>query len=176
MLHCDNRWRRAHRSSVRPAAKTPGCGNRSTFSFPTMHRRAACSKNLCLRATKQARSMLADRSWTRNRMFIPYRDRPGRVFSRVSSIFSKPSKRFPSILWPMSRLAYGAADMKEKAVEILKGLDELSKERYFGSFWRAFVWTGLREKSEALGNMEKAYFARFHSPDAMLIAARLKFS
>ena len=55
---------------------------------------------------------------------------------------------------------YGFAGMKDKAMEILKRLDELSKDRYVGSLWRAIVWMGLNEKNEALENMEKAYDER----------------
>jgi serine/threonine protein kinase len=56
--------------------------------------------------------------------------------------------------------AYGAAGMKDKAIEILKRFDELSKERYVGSFWKVFVWAGLGERNEALENLEKAYEER----------------
>ena len=55
---------------------------------------------------------------------------------------------------------YGAAGIRDKAVEILRRFDELSEERYVGSFWRAFVWTGLGEKNLALENLEKAYQER----------------
>jgi len=56
--------------------------------------------------------------------------------------------------------AYGSAGMKDEAFKILGRLDGLSKDRYVGSFSRAWVWMGLGEKNEALENLEKAYLAR----------------
>jgi eukaryotic-like serine/threonine-protein kinase len=56
--------------------------------------------------------------------------------------------------------AYGIAGMRDKALEILKQLDELQKDRYVGSFWKAYVWIGLGEKNQALENLEKAYEER----------------
>jgi serine/threonine-protein kinase len=55
---------------------------------------------------------------------------------------------------------YGLAGMKDEAFKILKRLDGLSKDRYVGSLWRAFVWIGLGEKKEALENLEMAYLER----------------
>jgi len=56
--------------------------------------------------------------------------------------------------------AYGSAGMKDEALKILERLDELSKDRYVGSYWRACVWLGLGEKNKALENLEKAYVER----------------
>ena len=56
--------------------------------------------------------------------------------------------------------AYGSAGMKDEASKILERLDGLSKDRYVGSLWRAWVWIGLGEKNEALENMGKAYLER----------------
>jgi serine/threonine protein kinase len=56
--------------------------------------------------------------------------------------------------------AYGSAGMKDEALKILERLDESSKDRYVGSFWRASVWLGLGEKNKALENLEKAYLER----------------
>ena len=57
-------------------------------------------------------------------------------------------------------LAYGSAGMKDEAFKILERLDGLSKDRYVGSLYRAFVWMGLGEKNKALENLEKAYLER----------------
>jgi TolB-like protein/Tfp pilus assembly protein PilF len=56
--------------------------------------------------------------------------------------------------------AYGSAGMKNEASKILERLDALSKDRYVGSLWKAFVWLGLGENSKALENLEKAYAER----------------
>jgi tetratricopeptide (TPR) repeat protein len=65
--------------------------------------------------------------------------------------------------------AYGSAGMKDEALKILSRLDGLSKDRYVGSFWRAFVWLGLGEKTEALEHLEKAYPER----ESMMIFLRV---
>jgi len=57
-------------------------------------------------------------------------------------------------------LAYGSAGMKDEAYKTLERLDGLSKDRYVGSFSRAWVWQGLGEKNKALENLEKAYLER----------------
>jgi len=57
-------------------------------------------------------------------------------------------------------LAYGTAGMKDEAQKIVERLDELSKDRYVGSFYRALVRLGLGEKNEALENLEKACLER----------------
>jgi serine/threonine protein kinase/Flp pilus assembly protein TadD len=57
-------------------------------------------------------------------------------------------------------LAYGSAGLKGEALEILGRLDELARERYVGSLWKAFVWIGLGEIDEAMDNFEKAYLER----------------
>ena len=56
--------------------------------------------------------------------------------------------------------AYAAAGMKDEALKILKRLDELSRDRYVGSYMKAFVWTGLGERNKALENLEEAYLER----------------
>ena len=53
-----------------------------------------------------------------------------------------------------------SAGMKDEALKILERLDGLSKDRYVGSLYRAFVWMGLGEKNKALENLEKAYEER----------------
>ena len=55
---------------------------------------------------------------------------------------------------------YGAAGMRDRALEILKRLEDLSKDRWVGSFWKAIVWIGLGEKNQALENLDKAYGER----------------
>jgi serine/threonine protein kinase/Tfp pilus assembly protein PilF len=57
-------------------------------------------------------------------------------------------------------LAYGAAGMRDKAMEILKQLDDLSRDRHVGSYWKAMVWLGLGEKNQVLEYLEKAYEER----------------
>jgi serine/threonine protein kinase/tetratricopeptide (TPR) repeat protein len=54
-------------------------------------------------------------------------------------------------------MVYGSVGMKEEAFKILEQVDELSKDRYVGPIFRAFVWTGLGEKNKALDYLEKAY-------------------
>ena len=56
--------------------------------------------------------------------------------------------------------AYGSAGMTDEALRILGRLDELSKDRYVGSLYRALVWIGLGEKNKALEDLEKAYLER----------------
>ena len=50
--------------------------------------------------------------------------------------------------------------MKDEAFKILERLEDLSKDRYVGSFWRAVARLGLGEKNKALENLEKAYDER----------------
>ena len=50
--------------------------------------------------------------------------------------------------------------MKDEAFKILERLEDLSKDRYVGSFWRAVARLGLGEKNKALENLEKAYLER----------------
>ena len=52
---------------------------------------------------------------------------------------------------------YGSAGLKEEASKILERLNGMSKERYVGPLFKAFVWMGLGETDKALENLEKAF-------------------
>jgi eukaryotic-like serine/threonine-protein kinase len=76
--------------------------------------------------------------------------------------FQKTVELTSGAIFALSTLgfAYGAVGMKDKALEILKQLDDSSGERYVGPLWKAMVWMGLGKKSQALDNLEKAYEER----------------
>jgi tetratricopeptide (TPR) repeat protein len=57
-------------------------------------------------------------------------------------------------------MAYGSAGLKDEALKILERMDELSKDRYVGPIFRAFVWAGLGEINKVLEYLEKAYEER----------------
>ena len=55
---------------------------------------------------------------------------------------------------------YAVAGQKDKAVEIMQELQELSKQRYVTAYWMALIHAGLREKDEAFSWLETAYRER----------------
>ena len=55
---------------------------------------------------------------------------------------------------------YAVAGQKDKALEIMQQLQELSKQRYVTAYWMALIHAGLREKDEAFSWLETAYRER----------------
>jgi TolB-like protein/Flp pilus assembly protein TadD len=55
---------------------------------------------------------------------------------------------------------YAAAGQRDKALEALNQLQELSKQRYVMAYWIALIHTGLKEKDAAFAWLEKAYRER----------------
>ncbi len=53
--------------------------------------------------------------------------------------------------------AYGLAGKTEQAREVLRRLEELSRERYVSPYHLAYVYTGLGEHETAIGCLERAY-------------------
>jgi len=45
---------------------------------------------------------------------------------------------------------YGAAGIKDKAIEVLGKLEDISTERYVPATFRALVYMGLRDTDKAL--------------------------
>ena len=55
---------------------------------------------------------------------------------------------------------YGLTGKTEQAREVLRQLQELSRERYVSPYHMAYVYTGLGEREEALDLLERAYQER----------------
>jgi eukaryotic-like serine/threonine-protein kinase len=53
--------------------------------------------------------------------------------------------------------AYGLTGKTEQAREILRQLEEMSRERYVSPYHMAYVYTGLGENDTAVGYLERAY-------------------
>jgi len=53
--------------------------------------------------------------------------------------------------------AYARNGQKDKAMEILQGLDRLASQRFVSPFCQALVYLGLREDDKAIDWLEKAY-------------------
>ena len=56
--------------------------------------------------------------------------------------------------------AYGMAGHGERARDVLRQLDELSRTRYVSPYHMAYVYTGLGEHDSALDALERAYHER----------------
>jgi serine/threonine-protein kinase len=56
--------------------------------------------------------------------------------------------------------SYGMLGDRDKALEILSQMNELSKERYVPSFYISMIHVGLGDKDQALKHLEKAYLNR----------------
>lgn len=56
--------------------------------------------------------------------------------------------------------AYGLAGKVTKAREVLRRLDELSRQRYVSPYHLAYVYTGLGEQDRAMDLLERAYAER----------------
>jgi serine/threonine-protein kinase len=56
--------------------------------------------------------------------------------------------------------AYGLTGRTEQAREILRRLEEMSRERYVSPYHMAYVYTGLGEDDTAIGCLERAYEER----------------
>src|SRR5204863_8618151 len=56
--------------------------------------------------------------------------------------------------------AYGLAGRTEQAREVLRKLEELSRERYVSPYHLAYVYTGLGELETALDRLEEAVAER----------------
>jgi eukaryotic-like serine/threonine-protein kinase len=56
--------------------------------------------------------------------------------------------------------AYGLTGRTEQAREVLRRLEELSRERYVSPYHMAYVYTGLGEHEAAIGCLERAYEER----------------
>jgi tetratricopeptide (TPR) repeat protein len=56
---------------------------------------------------------------------------------------------------------YGAMGKRREAEEILNKLQEISKQRYFSSYWFAVVYAGLGDNDQAFQYFEKAFEDRF---------------
>ena len=56
--------------------------------------------------------------------------------------------------------AYGLTGRTEQAREILRRLEEMSRERYVSPYHMAYVYTGLGEDETAIGCLERAYEER----------------
>lgn len=50
---------------------------------------------------------------------------------------------------------------RAEAQRMLDRMQELSKQRYFSSYWTALVYLGLGDKDRALTNLERAYEDRY---------------
>ena len=53
--------------------------------------------------------------------------------------------------------AYGLAGKPEQAREVLRQLEQLSRERYVSPYHMAYVYTGLGEYETAIAYLERAY-------------------
>ncbi len=56
--------------------------------------------------------------------------------------------------------AYGLTGRTEQAREILRRLEDMSRERYVSPYHMAYVYTGLGEDDTAIGCLERAYEER----------------
>jgi tetratricopeptide (TPR) repeat protein len=56
--------------------------------------------------------------------------------------------------------AYGLSGRTEQAREVLRRLEELSRERYVSPYHMAYVYTGLGEQEAAIAFLERAYEER----------------
>jgi DNA-binding winged helix-turn-helix (wHTH) protein/Tfp pilus assembly protein PilF len=52
--------------------------------------------------------------------------------------------------------AYAIGGMADKAMAIVRELEEMSKRRYVSAYWTSMVWTGLGAHDRALDEIEKA--------------------
>ena len=57
-------------------------------------------------------------------------------------------------------MAYALAGQKDEANAVLERLNELSKEKYVSSFWKAIIYNELNETGKTFEYLEKAYEER----------------
>ena len=57
--------------------------------------------------------------------------------------------------------AYGVAGQKAKAENVLREIEQLSRDRYFPGFQSALVYIGLGRKEEALTSLNRSYEERY---------------
>ena len=56
---------------------------------------------------------------------------------------------------------YGSMGSRREAQEVLDQLQEISKQRYFSSYWTAVAYAGLGDNDRAFQNLEKAFADRY---------------
>ena len=65
--------------------------------------------------------------------------------------------------------AYGLSGQKDEALKRLKQLNELAKEKYVSSLYKAWIYQGLNKMDQALEHLEKAYLER----DSNIVLAKV---
>jgi len=66
----------------------------------------------------------------------------------------------PQAISSLGRL-YARMGNRAEAQKMLDKLQEISKRRYFSTYWTALVYVGLGDKEQALRNLEKAFEDRY---------------